>query len=83
MFKPLTTPAPVEFLHNISVDSRANVLFFQGLSIIISCIRYHHPVGPMAALGIAVVFLSLFTRFYCSFRMRSKKAPNHHSTFRV
>lgn len=55
---------------------------FQALSIIISCIRYHHPVSVMAALGIVFVFVSLFVRFYCSFRLRSKK-NSHHTTFKV
>ncbi|VVC39669.1 Hypothetical protein CINCED_3A010360 [Cinara cedri] len=54
----------------------------QALSIIISCIRYHHPVGIMAAFGIVFVFISLFIRFYCSFRIKTKKAPNH-TTFKV
>ncbi|XP_060851731.1 adenosine 3'-phospho 5'-phosphosulfate transporter 1 [Rhopalosiphum padi] len=54
----------------------------QGLSIVISCIRYHHPVGIMAALGIVFVFISVFVRCYCHFRIKSKKVPNH-TTFKV
>ncbi|XP_025407925.1 adenosine 3'-phospho 5'-phosphosulfate transporter 1 [Sipha flava] len=55
----------------------------QGLSIIISCIRYHHPVTALAAFGIAFVFISLFVRFYCGYRMKFKRGPNHAATFKV
>lgn len=57
--------------------------FFQGLAIMISCIRYHHPVTALAVFGIVFVFINLFVRFYCAVRMRSKRAANHAATFKV
>jgi len=67
IFKTISKFGPIVFTIIMTIR--------QGLSIIISCIRYHHPVGVMAALGIVFVFISLFVRLYCSFRIKSKKVP--------
>ncbi|XP_050442557.1 adenosine 3'-phospho 5'-phosphosulfate transporter 1 [Adelges cooleyi] len=69
IFKTISKFGPIVFTIIMTIR--------QGLSIIISCLRYHHPVGFMASLGIVFVFISIFTRLYCSVRMKSKKVPSH------
>lgn len=41
------------------------------ISIIISCILYHHPISAQAGFGIIVVFTALFLRVYARYRTRN------------
>nr|CAG4640829.1 EOG090X05CU [Eulimnadia texana] len=40
----------------------------QGLSILLSCIIYGHPISAVGILGILFVFFAIFLRIYCSHR---------------
>ncbi|XP_075705065.1 adenosine 3'-phospho 5'-phosphosulfate transporter 1 [Rhinoderma darwinii] len=44
----------------------------QALAILLSCLLYGHPVTPVGAVGVAVVFLALFLRVYARGRMKKK-----------
>jgi adenosine 3'-phospho 5'-phosphosulfate transporter B2 len=45
----------------------------QGLAILLSCIVYQHPVSPVGAIGIGVVFVAIFARVFLS---QSRKKPS-------
>lgn len=51
----------------------------QGFSVLLSCIIYHHYVSLFGAIGLILVFLSIFLRIYCSYRVKSQKQL-HQST---
>ncbi|XP_072393529.1 adenosine 3'-phospho 5'-phosphosulfate transporter 1 [Diabrotica undecimpunctata] len=51
----------------------------QGFSVLLSCIIYHHNVSLFGAIGLILVFLSIFLRIYCSYRIKSQKQI-HQST---
>merc|ERR1740131_368857 len=42
-------------------------------AVIISCIKFHHPLQPIAIVGILIIFSALFLRIYCGYRMKSQK----------
>lgn len=42
------------------------------LSIMLSCIIYHHPLSAQAILGVIIVFVALFLRVYARYRSSSK-----------
>ncbi|KAM9316193.1 LOW QUALITY PROTEIN: adenosine 3'-phospho 5'-phosphosulfate transporter 1, partial [Gastrophryne carolinensis] len=44
----------------------------QALAILLSCLLYGHPVTPVGAAGVAVVFVALFLRVYARGRMKRK-----------
>ena len=44
----------------------------QGLAILLSCIVYQHPVSPVGAIGIIVVFVAIFVRVYLNQTRRKK-----------
>jgi adenosine 3'-phospho 5'-phosphosulfate transporter B2 len=42
----------------------------QALAVLLSCIFYDHPISGLGIVGVIIVFLSIFLRIYCSFRMK-------------
>nr|CAG4651791.1 EOG090X05CU [Triops cancriformis] len=40
----------------------------QGLSVLLSCIVYNHPLAPVGAVGVAIVFFAIFLRTYAANR---------------
>ncbi|XP_012267765.1 adenosine 3'-phospho 5'-phosphosulfate transporter 1 [Athalia rosae] len=47
--------------------------FRQGLSILLSCLMYHHHITILGVLGILLVFGAIFLRIYCNHRIRMIK----------
>ena len=45
----------------------------QGLSILLSCLLYDHPLSGLGILGTAAVFLAIFLRTYYSHQHQKKK----------
>jgi len=45
----------------------------QVIAVVISCIKFHHPLAPIAILGILIIFSALFLRIYCGYRMKAQK----------
>lgn len=43
----------------------------QGFSVLLSCIIYQHHVGLAGVFGIVLVFVSIFLRLYCSYRVKT------------
>lgn len=42
----------------------------QGLAILLSCIYYGHDIHLMGSSGVAIVFIAVFLRIYCSHRLK-------------
>lgn len=45
----------------------------QGLSVLLSCIVYHHHVNGIGVIGLFLVFFSILLRIYCSHRLKAIK----------
>lgn len=43
----------------------------QGFSVLLSCLLYNHKVSVLGIFGIVLVFLSMFLRTYCSYRLKT------------
>lgn len=43
----------------------------QGFSVLLSCVIYQHHLGLPGIFGIGLVFMSIFLRLYCSYRVKS------------
>lgn len=43
----------------------------QGFSVLLSCIIYQHHVYALGIFGIILVFLSVFLRIYCGYRVKT------------
>merc|ERR1712130_306705 len=69
------------FYSSLVFMSQYSAFFFD---CIIPCIKFHHPLSPIAIIGILIIFSALFLRIYCGYRMKSqKKAPASGSGNRV
>lgn len=55
----------------------------QVFAVVISCLVFHHPLAPIAILGIAIIFSALFLKIYCSHRLRLRKKAAGGSSGRV
>jgi len=76
IYHTISTFGPVIFVIIMTVR--------QVMAVIISCIKFHHPLSPIAIIGILIIFSALFLRIYCGYRMKSqKKAPTSGSGNRV
>merc|ERR1719367_805438 len=76
IFHTISSYGPVIFVIIMTVR--------QVMAVIISCIKFHHPLSPIAIIGILIIFSALFLRIYCGYRMKSqKKAPASGSGNRV
>ena len=76
IYHTISTFGPVIFVIIMTVR--------QVMAVIISCIKFHHPLAPIAIIGILIIFSALFLRIYCGYRMKSqKKAPTSGSGNRV
>jgi len=65
IYHTISTFGPVIFVIIMTVR--------QVMAVVISCIKFHHPLAPVAILGILVIFAALFLRIYCGYRMRTQK----------
>merc|ERR1719220_993108 len=45
----------------------------QAMAILLSCLIYGHPVTPVGALGVLVVFGAIYLKVYCGQRMKRLK----------
>merc|ERR1711974_537531 len=76
IYHTISTFGPVIFVIIMTVR--------QVMAVIVSCIKFHHPLSPIAIIGILIIFSALFLRIYCGYRMKSqKKAPTSGSGNRV
>ncbi|KAF7269703.1 hypothetical protein GWI33_017224 [Rhynchophorus ferrugineus] len=48
----------------------------QCLSVLLSCIIYHHQVDVMGSIGLFLVFFSILLRIYCGYRVKTIKLQN-------
>ncbi|CAL8080647.1 unnamed protein product [Orchesella dallaii] len=52
----------------------------QAMAVLLSCIMYSHPISAIGIIGVTVVFLSVFLRTYCAYRLkqlrRTKGTPS-------
>ncbi|ODM97575.1 Adenosine 3'-phospho 5'-phosphosulfate transporter 1 [Orchesella cincta] len=52
----------------------------QAMAVLLSCIMYSHPISAIGIIGVTVVFVSVFLRTYCAYRLkqlrRTKGAPS-------
>ncbi|XP_025831969.1 adenosine 3'-phospho 5'-phosphosulfate transporter 1-like, partial [Agrilus planipennis] len=67
IFKTISTFGPLVFAIITTIR--------QGFSILLSCVIYHHKISLFGVFGIFLVFLSIFLRIYCSYRIRKRKKP--------
>ncbi|KAK2190658.1 hypothetical protein NP493_72g04056 [Ridgeia piscesae] len=44
----------------------------QALAILLSCIVFLHPVTAVGILGVLVVFMAVFVRVYCNYRIKAR-----------
>jgi len=65
IYHTISTFGPVIFVIIMTVR--------QVMAVIISCIKFHHPLAPIAIIGILIIFSALFLRIYCGYRMKSQK----------
>jgi len=65
IYHTISTFGPVIFVIIMTVR--------QVMAVIISCIKFHHPLSPIAIIGILIIFSALFLRIYCGYRMKSQK----------
>merc|ERR1719452_387029 len=65
IYHTISTFGPVIFVIIMTVR--------QVMAVVISCIKFHHPLAPVAILGILIIFAALFLRIYCGYRMRTQK----------
>merc|ERR1719474_1940902 len=65
IYHTISTLGPVIFVIIMTVR--------QVMAVIISCIKFHHPLAPIAIIGILIIFSALFLRIYCGYRMKSQK----------
>jgi len=62
-----------------TIDTFGAVIFViimtvrQMMAVIISCIKFHHPLEPIAILGIFIIFSAVFLKIYCSYRIKMQK----------
>merc|ERR1719370_2704583 len=49
------------------------VFMSQYSAFFFACIKFHHPLSPIAIIGILIIFSALFLRIYCGYRMKSQK----------
>lgn len=66
IFYTIATFGPVTFTIIMTIR--------QGLSILLSCIIYHHPIYTGGSLGMALVFSAIFLRVYANRRLKAIKA---------
>ena len=45
----------------------------QVVSVVLSCIMFHHALGPVAILGIFIILSALTLKIYCRYKMKIKK----------
>ena len=45
----------------------------QVVSVVLSCIMFHHALAPVAILGIFIIFSALALKIYCGYKMKMKK----------
>jgi len=45
----------------------------QVVSVVLSCIMFHHALAPVAILGIFIIFSALTLKIYCGYKMKMKK----------
>lgn len=55
----------------------------QGLAVLLSCLIYDHHIDPIGVFGITLVFLSIFIRIYCWYRVKQKKNINSTGNLKV
>jgi adenosine 3'-phospho 5'-phosphosulfate transporter B2 len=65
IYHTISTFGPVIFVIIMTVR--------QVMAVVISCIKFHHALAPIAILGILIIFSALFLRIYCGYRMKSQK----------
>jgi len=65
IFKIITTYGPVVF--TIMMTMR------QVVSVIISCIKFNHPMSPVAIIGIIIIFSAVSLKVYCDMRKKKQK----------
>ena len=62
-------------LHNL-IHVGTKIVFFQGLSILLSCLLYKHHITVIGILGIFTVFLAIFLRIYYGQQHKKRKHQN-------
>ena len=67
IFQTIKTYGPVVF--TIIMTMR------QVISVIISCIKFHHALSVVSIIGIIIIFSAVSLKVYCDQRKRSKKSP--------
>lgn len=45
----------------------------QAIAILLSCLIYHHQISVLGIFGVILVFLAIFLRVYCSYRLKSNR----------
>lgn len=65
IYHTISTFGPVIFVIIMTVR--------QVIAVVISCIQFHHPLAPIAILGILIIFSALFLRIYCGYRIKSQR----------
>jgi len=45
----------------------------QVVSVVLSCIMFHHALAPVAVIGIFIIFSALTLKIYCGYKMKLKK----------
>jgi adenosine 3'-phospho 5'-phosphosulfate transporter B2 len=48
----------------------------QAMAIILSCIKYGHPITASGVLGVLIVFSAVFLKIYYGYRLRKLKAQS-------
>jgi len=65
IYHTISTFGPVIFVIIMTVR--------QVVAVVISCIKFHHPLAPIAIVGILIIFSALFLRIYCGYRVKTQK----------
>jgi adenosine 3'-phospho 5'-phosphosulfate transporter B2 len=46
----------------------------QAFAVVLSCIFFNHAMTALGVIGVLVVFLSIFLRIYCSYRLKQVRS---------